>query len=530
MESNSYGSWLAVVSGKKDELAIAGLVVMVMTLAFSWYKRSIFSYEKGAPPLPPGPNGLPVVGYLPFLGPNLHREFTKMTQQYGPIFKLYLGSKLHVVVNSAELAKVVTGEQDESFANRDPHTAGLSASYDANDIAWSKNNANWRKLRKVLVHEVLSNVNLEASHSYRRVEIRKTIKNVHDMIGTSVDINEISFSTVLSVLTNIVWGKGLAKGAEDSNLSDEIRKVVSGIVEVAEGLNISDFFPTLTRFDLQGVDRRMKKQMKQFDYIFETTIEERINSNPTVTEEASQQKGGKDFLQILLELKDQISASSINMTQQKAIVVDMFLGGTDATSAMVEWTMTEVLQNREVLRKIQDELTEVIGLNNIVEESHLPKLKYLDAVFKETFRLHPPLPFLLPRAPSKTCTVGGYTIPEGSTLFVNVWAIQRDPQHWDNPSMFKPERFLNQDGLGKWDYNGTNSKFFPFGSGRRCPGVPLGEKMMMHILASLLHSFEWKLPMGEELDISDKFGIALKKRKPLIVVPTQRLTDLSLYV
>nr|GEZ81157.1 putative cytochrome P450 [Tanacetum cinerariifolium] len=334
-----------------------------------------------------------------------------------------------------------------------------------------------------------------ASHSYRRVEIRKTIKNVHDMIGTSVDINEISFSTVLSVLTNIVWGKGLAKGAEDSNLSDEIRKVVSGIVEVAEGLNISDFFPTLTRFDLQGVDRRMKKQMKQFDYIFETTIEERINSNPTVTEEASQQKGGKDFLQILLELKDQISASSINMTQQKAIVVDMFLGGTDATSAMVEWTMTEVLQNRE-----------------------------------ETFRLHPPLPFLLPRAPSKTCTVGGYTIPEGSTLFVNVWAIQRDPQHWDNPSMFKPERFLNQDGLGKWDYNGTNSKFFPFGSGRRCPGVPLDEKMMMHILASLLHSFEWKLPMGEELDISDKFGIALKKRKPLIVVPTQRLTDLSLYV
>ncbi|GJR44775.1 geraniol 8-hydroxylase-like protein [Tanacetum coccineum] len=456
MASNSYGSWLAVVSGKKDEFGVAGLVVMVMTLAFSLYKRSILSYRKGTPPLPPGPTGLPVVGYLPFLSPNLHHEFTKMAQHYGPIFKLYLGSKLHVVVNSAELAKVVTGEQDESFANRDPHTAGLSASYDANDIAWSKNSANWRKLRKVLVHEVLSNMNLEASHSYRRVEVRKTIKNVHDMIGTSVDINEISFSTVLSVLTNFVWGKGFAKGAKDSNLSDEIRKVVSGIVEIAEGLNISDFFPTLARFDLQ-------------------------------------------------ELKDQISATSINMTQLKAIVVDMFLGGTDATSAMVEWTMTEVLQNPEVMRKIQHELTEVVGLNNIVEESHLPKLKYLDAVFKETFRLHPPLPFLLPRAPSKTCTVGGYAIPESSIVFMNVWAIQRDPQHWDNPSMFKPER-------------------------RRCPGVPLGEKMMMHILASLLHSFEWKFPMGEELDLSDKFGIALKKRKPLIVVPTQRLTDLSLYV
>ncbi|GJZ74580.1 cytochrome P450-like protein [Tanacetum coccineum] len=97
MESNSYGSWLAVVSGKKDEFAISGLVVM-----------------------------------------------------------LYLESKLHVMVNSVELAKVVTGEQDKSFANRDPHKAGLSANYDANDIAWSKNSANWRKLRNVLVHEVLS--------------------------------------------------------------------------------------------------------------------------------------------------------------------------------------------------------------------------------------------------------------------------------------------------------------------------------------------------------------------------------------
>ncbi|GJZ33244.1 putative cytochrome P450 [Tanacetum coccineum] len=398
MESNSYGSWLAVVSGKKDEFAIAGLVVMVMTLAFSWYKRSIYSYQKGAPPLPPGPNGLPI---------------------------LYLGSKLHVVVNSAELAKVVTGEQDESFANRDPHTVGLSASYDANDIAW----------------------------------------------------------------------KGLAKGAKDSNLSDEIRKVVSGIVEIAEGLNIFDFFPALAQFDLHGVDRKLKKQMKQFDHIFETTIEERINSKPTVIEEASQQKGRKDFLQNLLELKDQISATSINMTQLKAIVVDMFLGGTDATSAMVEWTMTEVLQNPE-----------------------------------ETFRLHPPLPFLLPRAPSKTCTVGGYPIPEGG--FYCLCECMEDTKgssgqsiHVQTRKVFKPRR-IREMGL-QW----TNSKFFPFGSGRRrCPGVPLGEKMMMHILASLLHSFEWKLPMGEELDLSDKFCIALKKRKPLIVVPTQRLTDLSLYV
>ncbi|KAM0046593.1 putative cytochrome P450 [Helianthus debilis subsp. tardiflorus] len=537
MALNINGTMWEQAMVNKHELAFAGLVVMVMSLAILWYNKTVSSCGSGSstPPLPPGPKGLPVVGYFPFLGPNLHHEFAKMANRYGPIFKLYLGSKLHIVVNSAELAKVVTGEQDESFANRDPHTAGLATSYNANDVAWAPNNADRRNLRKVLVHEVLSNVNLDASHSYRRDEVRKTVKNVYDRIGTPVDINEISFSTVLETLTGIVWGKGLVEGSKYSNLSDEIRKVVSSIVEIAEGLNISDFFPALARFDFQGVKRKMDDQMKQFDRIFETTIEERTLQNKRVsltdkTEEQIKQEGKKDFLQILLELKDQKTGPSITMTQLKALVVDIFLGGTDATSAMVEWAMTEILRNKEVMKKVQNELEEIVGLDNVVEESHIPKLKYLDAVFKETFRLHPPLPFLLPRAPNKTCTVGGYTVPKGATIFLNVWAIQRDPKYWDNPSEFLPERFLNNEGLEKWDYSGTNPKFFPFGSGRRkCPGIPLGEKMMTHILASLMHSFEWSLPEGEELDLYDKFGIAMKKKNPLVVIPSPRLRDANLY-
>ncbi|GKA00169.1 geraniol 8-hydroxylase-like protein [Tanacetum coccineum] len=287
-------------------------------------------------------------------------------------------------------------------------------------------------------------------------------------------------------------------------------KVVLAIVETAEGLNLSDFFPMLARFDFQGVEHRMKTQVKKFDYIFETTIEERTNSKSKMSEETCYPK----IFALVSYIIDQ----------------DIFLGGTDATSAMTEWAMTEILRNPKVMKKVQDELAEVVGLNNTVEESHLPELKYLDAVFKETFRLHTPLPFLLPRTPDKSCVVGGYTVPKGATVFLNVWAIQRDPQNWANPSEFNPERFLNNKGSEKWDYSGTNSTYFPFGSGRRrCPGIPLGEKMMMHILASLMHSFDWSLPKGEELDLSDKFGIAMKKKMPLVVIPSPRLSDLSLY-
>lgn len=203
------------------------------------------------------------------------------------------------------------------------------------------------------------------------------------------------------------------------------------------------------------------------------------------------------------------------------------VAGSETTTTLIEWAMAEIMQDGNIMKKVQEELIQVVGLNNIVEESHLSKLEYLDAVIKETFRLHPVVPFLIPRTPSKTCIVGGYTIPKGCIVFLNTWAIHRDSKYWDNPLKFDPERFLKNN----MDYKGNNVSFMPFGSGRRlCPGVPLAEKMLMYVLASLLHSFEWRLPKGEQHDLSEKFGITLKKRNPLVAVPSQRLSNVNLYM
>ena len=212
-------------------------------------------------------------------------------------------------------------------------------------------------------------------------------------------------------------------------------------------------------------------------------------------------------------------------------IQDIFVGATDTTSTMVEWTMAELLKNPSMMQKVKDELKEVVGLNNIVQEFHLSNLKYLDAVVKETFRLHPPVPLLVVRCPNESCNVAEYTVPKGANVYVNVWAIHRDPQYWDNPLEFNPDRFLSvDDGTTKFDYNGYNPNFIPFGSGRRmCPGVPLGEKMLVYFLASMLHSFDWTLPNGE-LELSDKFGIVLKKNRPLIAIASQRLPDKTLYM
>ncbi|KAL4565607.1 hypothetical protein LXL04_029709 [Taraxacum kok-saghyz] len=525
----TFWSWWWEGSNERDELARTILTISVPIILLLWHKLML-SYTRNATlPLPPGPSGLPVVGYLPFLTSNLHERFTDMSHTYGPIFKLWLGTKLHVVVNSVELAKVVARDLDQTFANRSPPITALTITYGALDIAWSNNNTHWRTMRKLLVSQVLSNANLDSCQDFRTEEVRKTVRNVYSKIGTKVDVNEIAFETELEVVTSMLWGRSKSGEENDSgDMFDGFREVEFKIVELLGAPNVSDFIPILSWFDLQGRKREMEKLKVHLDRILDNIYEARIKSN-----NSRKMKGGfeenkrKDLLQILLEIKDQKdSPTSLTIDQIKGLLFDILTAATDTTSTMVEWVMTEILHNPGVKTKIEEELTEVFGMN-IVEEHLLPKLSYLEAVVKETMRVHPPLPLLIQRSPDETCNVGGYLIPKGSIVYINVWAIHHDPKNWSNPLEFKPERFLK----GKWDYNGNNLKFLPFGSGRRiCPGIPLGEKMLMCILASLLHSFEWRLPVDEELELSDEFGFVTKKRKPLLAIPSQRLSDASLYL
>lgn len=191
--------------------------------------------------------------------------------------------------------------------------------------------------------------------------------------------------------------------------------------------------------------------------------------------------------------------------------------------------MAELINRPEVMEKVQKELSEVVGLNNVVEEFHLPKLHFLNAVIKETLRLHTPAPLLVPRAPHQTAIVGGYTIPKGTKILLNVAAMHKDPSIWDNPQEFMPERFLNNS--TNIDFKGNNFEFIPFGSGRRmCPGLPLAERMVTYLLASFLHSFDWKSSDGQKFDMSESLGIVLHKTHPSVATPTPRLSDASLYM
>ncbi|KAM5572769.1 hypothetical protein ABKV19_012697 [Rosa sericea] len=456
--------WVTSNHDKGENLpAISTLLFMVFTLLwFLWIWKK--PNRNPTPPLPPGPRGLPVLGYLPFLGANLHLEFTDMARVYGPIYKLQLGTKLCIVVSSPELVKQVVRDHDTTFSNRDPTIAALVGSYGASDIAFGSYGSDWRKLRKVFVSQILTKINLDDGYALRKEEVHKSISHIyHDKIGTQTDLGEFVFSTVINATLRMLWGATL----QGTDFGEDYRKLVAEIVDLFAKPNISDYFPVLARFDIQGIERQAKKVQSAIDKILSCAIEEGMKKLASAKNGGVRQKHErKDFLQFLLENNNnhEDGSTSLTVQQLKALLMDIVVGGTDTTATTVEWVLTELMQHPEEMIRVQEELTQIVGLNNLVEEFHLPKLHHLDAVIKETFRLHPALPLLVPRRSSQPTTIGGYYIPKGSIVFLNAWAIHRDPSVWDDPLEFRPQRFLNPS--NSFDYQGNKFQFLPFGSGR----------------------------------------------------------------
>jgi cytochrome P450 len=198
----------------------------------------------------------------------------------------------------------------------------------------------------------------------------------------------------------------------------------------------------------------------------------------------------------------------------------MFAAGTDTTHTALEWTMTELLKHPEVMKKAQDEIRRITGSKISVTQDDVEKTLYLKAVIKESLRLHPPIPTLIPRESTKDVKVQGYDILAKTRVIINAWAIGRDPSSWENPDEFRPERFLE----GAIDFKGNDFQFILFGAGRRgCPGTTFASSVIEITLASLLHKFNWALPGGakpEDLDITEAPGLAIHRKFPLVVIAT----------
>lgn len=201
----------------------------------------------------------------------------------------------------------------------------------------------------------------------------------------------------------------------------------------------------------------------------------------------------------------------------------MLSAGTDTTAGTMEWVLSLLLNNPESLKKTQEEIDNHTGKSRLINDSDLPHLPYLQGVILETFRVCPVAPVLVPHESSEDCRIGGFRVPRGTMVLVNMWAIHNDPQLWEEPRKFKPERFLKMEGQRE------GFVFMPFGYGRRgCPGENLAMRVIGLTLGLLIQCFEWERIGEEMVDMTEGPGLTMPKAQPLLAKckPRQEMVTL----
>ncbi|XP_054790810.1 cytochrome P450 71D10-like [Prosopis cineraria] len=463
---------------------------------------------------PPAPWKLPLIGNLHQLAGSLpHRSLRDLANKYGPIMQLQLGQISNVVISSPELATEIMKTHDQIFANRPRILAAEVLVYNCKDIAFSPYGNHWRQLRKICMLELLSAKRVQSFRTIREDEASTLVKNIsEEHAGSVMDLGKKILPITNSIVARAAFGK------RTKNVEEILSNLAFGI-QLASGLSISDLFPSLKILRvITGTEAKVKKVHTVIDRMLDNIINDHKEKNQSHTNNGEPKE--EDLVDVLLRIQKENNLEiPLTLDNIKGVILDIFVGGTETAATTVEWAMSELLRDQKRMKKAQEEVRRVYGDKGYVDESKLDHLNYLGAIIKETLRIHPPLPLLVPRENSQGCEIHGYEIPHKTKVMVNVWAIGRDPKYWKEPEKFQPERFMNS----SIDYRGTNFEYIPFGAGRRiCPGVTFASVVIELVLANLLYHFDWKLPNDmkrEEIDMTESFGATVRRKNGLCVVP-----------
>ncbi|XP_019194287.1 PREDICTED: cytochrome P450 71D10-like [Ipomoea nil] len=463
--------------------------------------------------LPPGPRKLPGIGNMhQLLGSQTHQILADLAAKHGPLMHLQLGLVSTVVVSSPQVAEEVMKTKDIIFAQRPYLLASRILSYDSTNICFSPCGDYWRQLRRISTVELLSTKRVLSFRSIREEEMFNLMASISssNQKGSTFNLSRGLFSMTYTVTARAAFGK-------PSKQQEELIKLTGKVVEVFEGFSFADMYPAVKLLEtITGLRPKTLKLHKSMDAILQLILRE--HRDRRMKAQISEEE--EDLVDVLLRIQEN-GDLEIQLTDNniKAVILDMYIAGSETSSTSMEWTMSEMLKNPKVMKRAQAEVRKAFSKTRTVDESRLHELKYLQAVIKETFRLHPPLPLLLPRECRESCEINGYEIPEKSKVIVNVWAIGRDPEYWTEAEKFNPDRFLDS----TVDYKGTDFEFIPFGAGRRiCPGVSFALANMEFPLAKLLYHFDWKFPGGqkpEELDMTETFGLTVRRKNDLNLIP-----------
>ncbi|XP_010508519.1 PREDICTED: cytochrome P450 705A5-like isoform X1 [Camelina sativa] len=468
--------------------------------------------------LPPSPPSLPVIGHLHLLlSVLIHRSLQKLSTKYGSILYLRVFSFPVVLVSSASIAYEIFRAHDVNISSRgfpptdDSFFAGsfsfISAPY--GDY--------WKFMKKLLVKHLLGPHALDRSRGVRAEELDRFYKNLFDkaMNKESVDICAEALKLSNNSTCKMIMGRSCS---EENGEAESVRALATEIDALTKKILLANMLRSgFRKLVLTLLRREMMDVSCRFDELLERILVEH-------EEKLDMHQQGTDLLDVLLAAyRDENAEHKISRNHIKSFFADLLFASTDTLVQTTQWAMAELINNPNVLERLRGEIDSVVGKIRLVQETDLPNLPYLQAVVKEVLRLHPPGP-VFGRFSQEGCRVGGFYVPEKTTFMVNAYAVMRDPDSWEDPDEFKPERFLASPRSDQEKERREQAiKYISFGSGRRsCPGENLAYFFIGTAIGVMVQGFEWKIK-EEKVNMDEAVvGLSLTMAHPLKITPVSR--------
>ncbi|KAK4267047.1 hypothetical protein QN277_023887 [Acacia crassicarpa] len=464
----------------------------------------------------PGPKGLPLFGSMNLMASLAHRRIAAAAEALGAkrLMAFSLGETRVMVTCNPDVAKEILNSS--VFADRPVKESAYSLMFNR-AIGFASYGVYWRTLRRIAATHLFCPKQIKASESQRSEIAGQIVEMLGKNNGGSLRVREVLKKASLNSMMSSVFGQRYRLDDESNSEMVELGALVDEGYDLLGTLNWADHLPWLAGFDAQKIRFRCSQLVPKVNrFVSRIIANHRAHKNQT----------NRDFVDVLLSLQ---GPDKLNDSDMIAVLWEMIFRGTDTVAVLIEWILARLVLHPNVQERVHAELDKLVGRSRAVTEADVAAMVYLTAVVKEVLRLHPPGPLLSwARLAITDTTIDGHHVPAGTTAMVNMWAISRDPQVWENPQEFMPERFATKEGEMEFQIFGSDLRLAPFGSGRRvCPGKALGFATVLFWVATLVHEFEW-LPSDEsEVDLSEVLRLSCEMANPLTVkVRPRRLSGL----
>ena len=486
------------------------LLILLTTTAFILYLLK----PSRPPGFPPGPATLPLIGNLHNLGSKLHLHLNTLKSAHGHVFSFYLGRTPIVVVSSIAAARETVLRQRDTFAGR-PYPCDLPygcqlVGYGGKNIGFGDITPEW-KLQRKIAEQALKEFFGKTMEDHVTKEVAKLLARLTPRVGQPLELGPDFDLAILNVICSLLFG--VHYELEDA----EFQRIVYFNTCFAEGLKpgqLVDVFPWLAKFPIASL-QKLRNAVAIRDEILDTKYAE----HQATFDESNIRDLTDAILKAKRENLDADSTASLSEDHLKSILADSFIAGFKTTATALRWVFVYLLNNPRVQDRIHQELStysEPPGLKD------RPALPYLQASLAEVLRCASPVPIPIPHRVTADTTVCGYKIPKDTTVFLNLWGINHDPDWWDEPFEFKPERFFNEQG-GYVPPSASRRSYMPFSAGRRaCLGESLSNAIQYLFVSSLLHEFTFEVPAGCEPPDTEELTTAVLEPKPFKVTLRKR--------